>query len=215
MFGYPVPQDILDERGEPVRYWGARAIFQPNASNPIDLLPDRQQCQDDKDPKPLIDWLNKTGLPELKKMQAFKRLSVSSSEVVEFKEGQFTIRCTPNASHGYLYIGAWQHYPKDCQYELTELPEYVVVEGGDPTVWPKDKIKWANAPCDPPPIGAEVVCGMNGRWQGIVTSYFTEHGFLGFEFEADTRPEYHVKQNPGKKKVLLFGIDLESWTPTK
>jgi len=69
MFGRPVPQEIIEKRGQPMRYWGARAIFHPGTQHPIDLLPDRQSCQcaEGLDPKPLLDWLNKTGLTELKK----------------------------------------------------------------------------------------------------------------------------------------------------
>ena len=45
MFGRPVPKEIIEKRGEPVRYWGARAIFHPGTKHPIDLLPDRQGCK--------------------------------------------------------------------------------------------------------------------------------------------------------------------------
>ena len=38
MFGRPVPKEIIEKRGEPVRYWGARAIFHPGTKHPIDLL---------------------------------------------------------------------------------------------------------------------------------------------------------------------------------
>ena len=34
------------------------------------------------------------------------RLTSDSSQVVELKDGEFTIQCCPNASYGYLYIGA-------------------------------------------------------------------------------------------------------------
>jgi len=29
MFGRPVPKEIVEKRGEPLRYWGARAISIP------------------------------------------------------------------------------------------------------------------------------------------------------------------------------------------
>ena len=47
--------------------------------------------------KPLLDWLNTKGMKELQKMRAFTFLSGDSTEVVEFKDGQFTIQCCPNA----------------------------------------------------------------------------------------------------------------------
>ena len=100
MFGRPVPKEIVEKRGEPVRYWGARAIFHPGTKHPIDLLPDRQgcKCAEGLASKPLLDWLNTVGMKELQNMRAFKPLSSDSTEVVEFKDGQFTIQCCPNAS---------------------------------------------------------------------------------------------------------------------
>ena len=73
MFGRPVPKEIVEKRGEPVRYWGARAIFHPGTKHPIDLLGDRQGCKCDEGlaSKPLLDWLNTKGMKELQKMRAF------------------------------------------------------------------------------------------------------------------------------------------------
>ena len=39
MFGRPVPKEIIEKRGEPVRYWGARAIFHPGTKHPSTFLP--------------------------------------------------------------------------------------------------------------------------------------------------------------------------------
>ena len=76
MFGRPVPKEIIEKRGEPVRYWGARAIFHPGTKHPIDLLPDRQgcHCAEGLDSTPLLDWLNTKGMKELQNMRAFKHL---------------------------------------------------------------------------------------------------------------------------------------------
>ena len=97
MFGRPVPKEIIEKRGEPVRYWGARAIFHPDTKHPIDLLPDRQgcKCAEGLASKPLLDWLNTKGMKELQNMRAFNRLSSDSAEVVEFKDGEFTVQCCP------------------------------------------------------------------------------------------------------------------------
>ena len=70
--------------------------------------------------KPLLDWVNSKGMKELQNTRAFKRLTSDSSEVVAFTDGEFTIQCSPNASYGYLYIGAWQYWPKNCRYEQKE-----------------------------------------------------------------------------------------------
>ena len=74
MFGRPVPKEIAEKRGEPVRYWGARAIFHPGTKYLIDLLPDRQgcQCAEGLTSQPLLDWLNTVGMKELQNMRAFK-----------------------------------------------------------------------------------------------------------------------------------------------
>ena len=88
-------------------YWGARAIYQPSSKTnfmPIEILHDRQSCLGEKpDRDELVAWLNTTGMPWLK---ANCRMPSNSSERIEFKDGKFIIRATPNASYGYLYIGA-------------------------------------------------------------------------------------------------------------
>lgn len=205
MFGRSVPQAILDAQGTPVRQWGARAIFHPHTSNPIDLLWDRQQCecQGDRDPQPILDWLNKTGIPKLKKTKEFMFLEAGDNETVEVKDGQFTLQVNPNSSYGYLYMGAWQYYPAGCTYELKELPQHIKMGADNPNNLPQ----WSGK-LDPPEIGAKVVCSMNGEWRGTVVDYFSEHGYVGFRIDAYRRPEYHKKQQPGKRLVLMFGSDL-------
>ena len=196
MFGRPVPKEITEKRGEPVRYWGARAIFHPGTKRPIDLLPDRQNCKcaEGLVSKPLLDWLNTKGMKELQKMRAFKSLSSDSAEVVEFKDGEFTVQCSPNASYGYLYIGAWQYWPKNCRYEQKET---------DP------KAKWSGDKSIPP-IGSKIKASINGPWQGVVTGYFVELGYQGIEVDCTghKRPAYYEKQDGDPKRVLFFGIDL-------
>jgi hypothetical protein len=197
MFGRPVPKEIIEKRGQPVRYWGARAIFHPGTQHPIDLLPDRQgcHCAEGLASKPLLDWLNKTGLKELKKLRAFKNLSSDSSEVVEFTDGEFTVQCSPNASYGYLYLGAWQYWPKNCRYEQKET---------DP------KAKWSSNKFPIPAIGSKMTADFNGPWEGVVTGYFVEHGYQGIEVDCTghKRPAYYEKQGGDPKRVLFFGVDL-------
>ncbi len=197
MFGRPVPNEIVEERGEPVRYWGARAIFHPGTQYPIDLLPDRQgcQCAEGLNSKPLLDWLNKTGLKGLQAMRAFKGLSSNSTEVVEFTDGEFTLQCSPNASFGYLYIGAWQYWPEGCKYEQKEA---------DATV------KWSSTTFPVPGIGSKITATINGRWDGIVTGYFVEHGYQGIEVDCSRGmcPEFYNRQGGDPKRALFFGVDL-------
>jgi hypothetical protein len=193
MFGFPVPQEIVEKRGQPARYWGARAIFHPGMKYPIDLLPDRQSCEcGSLDPTPLINWVNKVGLKALQKLPAFRNLSADSRETVEFKDRQFTIQCCPNGSYGYLYIGAWQYWPENCQYEQK---------------CPTADVKWSGK-MEIPPIGAKVKCNINGRWEGVVTGYFVEHGYQGIECSCSVVPEFFTRQGSDKKRVLFFGVDL-------
>lgn len=197
MFGRPVPKEIIEKRGEPVRYWGARAIFHPGTEHPIDLLPDRQgcKCADRLDAQPLVDWLNKVGLKELRNMRAFKNLSSDSDEMVEFKDGQFTIQCSPQRSFGYLYLGCWQYWSDGCKYEQ---------KTADPTA------KWSSDKFLVPAIGSKVKASMNGQWEGTVEAYFVEHGYQGIEVDcsAGKTPEFHKRQGGDAKRVLLFGVDL-------
>ena len=197
MFGRPVPQEIIDQRGEPVRYWGARAIFHPGTKHPIDLLPDRQgcKCADGLASKPLLDWLNTVGMNEMQNMRAFKSLSSDSTEVVEFKDGHFTVQCCPNASYGYLYIGAWQYWPKDCRYEQ---------KAPDPTA------KWSSDKFAVPAIGSKTKASINGQWEGVVVGYFVEHGYQGIEVDCSKGkwPSFYTKNGGDPKRCLFFGVDL-------
>ena len=197
MFGRPVPKEIVEKRGEPLRYWVARAIFHPGTKHPVDLLPDRQSCKcaDGLDPKPLLNWLNSKGMRELQKLRAFTFLAGDSTEVVEFKDGQFTIQCCPNASYGYLYIGAWQYWPENCRYEQKTL---------DP------RAKWSSDEFPVPAIGTKVRADINGQWEGVVVAYFVEHGYQGIEVDCSKgkRPDFHKRQGGDAKRVLLFGVDL-------
>ena len=197
MFGRPVPKEIIEKQGEPVRYWGARAIFHPGTKHPIELLGDRQgcKCADGLASKPLLEWLNTKGMKELQKIRAFTRLSSDSAEVVEFKDGEFTVQCSPNASYGYLYIGAWQYWPKDCRYEQKA---------------PDARATWSSDEFPVPTIGSKVRAKVNGQWEGIVTGYFVEHDYQGIEVDCSKAkwPERFQEQGGDPNRVLFFGVDL-------
>ena len=128
-------------------------------------------------------------------MRAFTFLSGDSAEVVEYKDGQFTIQCSPNASFGYVYLGAWQYWPDGCRYEQTE---------------PDLTAKWSSAKFPVPTIGARIKASINGQWEGVVTGYFVEHGYQGIEVDCSKgkRPDFHQKQGGNAKRVLFFGVDL-------
>ena len=106
MFGY-----IIKEHK---RYWGARAIYRGFRDDyHIDLLMDRQSVKGMSDPpneddEAFIDWVNKTGLPWLRKEVKRIGLSTDENREIVFKEGDYEIKANPNSSYGYLYIGAAQ-----------------------------------------------------------------------------------------------------------
>jgi hypothetical protein len=106
MFGLPVAG-----KG---RYWGARAIYSGYAHNyHIDLLPDRQHVEPDSDADPdpkarkaFFRWVDKVGLPWLRKEVKRKALGQDSGEMLSFRDGRYRIHACCNCSYGYLYIGA-------------------------------------------------------------------------------------------------------------
>ncbi len=111
--------------------WGARAIYrlatrdekffangkrrkQPKSvtSACIDLLWDRQSLAltaeaDGKDAKALTTWIDKVGLPNLRKLCEDQFLTSDSEDHVEFERDGYAMKASPRASYGYLYITAW------------------------------------------------------------------------------------------------------------
>lgn len=84
--------------------WGARAIFTRGS---IDILYDRQQMTGDPEARHILaGWVDTVGLPKLAELT--KRLRGSETSVVEWDDGEFHIEASPQASYGYLYIGAWR-----------------------------------------------------------------------------------------------------------
>jgi hypothetical protein len=88
-------------------WWGARAIF---TNRFVDLLHDRQSWEgEEKEKKALEKWLNKTGLPKIRKLAS--SLDTRDHEEVRFEDDKHVIVANPRASYGYLYIGAWSKVP--------------------------------------------------------------------------------------------------------
>ena len=115
MFGFP--SDVKD----PELYWGARAILNEahyegfglkmkRIAAYIDLLQDRQSFVGQEDPKKqeFVDWINKRALPSCRKWADDKWVMGDSREVFTFEEGEYVLKASPNASYGYMYIGAWK-----------------------------------------------------------------------------------------------------------
>jgi hypothetical protein len=100
MFGRKAPDGAVVS-------WGARAIYDFDLRHgwQIDLLWDRQQATGSEAHRALLqEFLNKYALPRLR---AECRLGPDSQEVFSFDEGGWHVEASTQASHGYLYIGAW------------------------------------------------------------------------------------------------------------
>lgn len=58
-----------------------------------------------------------------------------------------------------------------------------------------------------PRIGEHVIVRINGFAAGEVLGYFVEDGWLGLYIRPDHRPEWHLKQNPGRNYCMVFGAE--------
>jgi len=111
-----------------VAAWGARAIYTANrqsyAANytkrgtlrkrgreprfTVELLHDRMgPAGDPALVKGLCAWLDKVGMPRLRKECDVKFVTPDSNDRIEFTDGRYTLVASPRESYGYLYIGAW------------------------------------------------------------------------------------------------------------
>jgi hypothetical protein len=112
MFGYPADLE------KPELYWGARAIFEGGRWEGygkkmkyvppyVDLVYDRQSFvgQDHPEKERFMKWLNEEALPFLRKWAV--GVSPDSKDVLNIGSGDFVLKASPNASYGYMYIGAW------------------------------------------------------------------------------------------------------------
>lgn len=126
-----MPEKVKLAHGEPVRAWGARAIYTPpkyakvdyyskrKADKPLpcylDILFDRAGAlgctEGEVETETFIKWINKTALPALRAWCDKRWVSTDSMEVFVLHEGRYTFMATCNGSYGYMYIGCWE-YPQ-------------------------------------------------------------------------------------------------------
>lgn len=110
MFGYKIP-------GDHAMTWGARAIFETHhdrftgkCTRYIDLVWDRQAMVAGEQPEAAVSaftkWINEKALPWLRKEVNRRAVEPSDSTELVFQDGLYELRANPNASYGYLYIGA-------------------------------------------------------------------------------------------------------------
>jgi hypothetical protein len=76
----------------------------------VDVLWDRQSITGGSpgDQKTLVDWLNATGLRELRERCTVSQLSPASHDQIQIRVDGFFLLASPRRSYGYLYIGAWR-----------------------------------------------------------------------------------------------------------
>lgn len=196
MFGLRVPQEIIDAKGAPRSWWGARAIFKPMDLYPIDIPFDRQQCE----PAPekcslLLTWLNEKGMPWLNAEAS--KLNTDDDKTISFSDAKGTILASPQRSYGYLYIGAWRYDPLPNRYELDEVPTEAKWSG-------KDRV---------PAIGEQIGINFNHLGTGVVLDYLIEHGWLGVRVHLDRPPDWFRKQNPHRSWAIVFGTEIKLLSP--
>jgi hypothetical protein len=159
MFGYPieVPRQ---------RYWGARAIFQ-NGS--FSMLPDRQGLDAPQGPETtaFVTWLNCHALPWLRSEIARVGLTSSMNQELVLKQFKYELRANPNASYGYLYIGAVEHTLVECEPQInpaTQKPEKVVKIGEEKFIVDDGIV----------PVGTEGYVKVNNIGPARVVGYYEE-----------------------------------------
>jgi hypothetical protein len=199
MFGFPVPEEMVKEKGEPLRYWGARAIFRAGS---FELLLDRTTLRLQPDDEKIIDSeenialmffarLNDTFLPWLR--NAVKTLDISSDAVETKTQYGYTMMASPKSSFGYLYIGFWEHARPTRKYDLAA---------------PDTEAKWSGK-IAVPNIGERVKINFNQFGKGKVVSYFVEDGYLGVNVKLDKQPAWHKKQNGPTNYACVFGAEVD------
>jgi hypothetical protein len=125
MFGLPVPQDVIDAKGNPVRYWGCRAIDERGT---LDIVHDRVTYNGPEWDKsltpqawrelPFVWWLNKVALPELRLCLP----NMAREQVLPVcDEGLFCL--IARRAGGYVYVGAWEHHTATSKYDLPQRPD--------------------------------------------------------------------------------------------
>ena len=98
---------ILQQIRAPQTVPGARGARLPVLTQSIDVLADRQSCVPDKLPPEFLGWL-KSGLANwLERLCGEKWIEPGGRETFRLDDGPFHAIACPNASHGYLYVGAW------------------------------------------------------------------------------------------------------------
>jgi len=68
-------------------------------------------------------------------------------------------------------------------------------------------LRWSNVK-PMPDIGDAVESSINKLGTGVVTGYFTLHGYVGVLVKLDNPPDWYVEQNEGNKPADFFGAEI-------
>ena len=96
--------------------WSARAIYKSadfrgdgrGNYGPIIDIDQQGFTGEDRSIKALEAWLNTRGLNALRARLKLDYLDVAARREVRVERGGYVIVANPNASYGYLYLGAWK-----------------------------------------------------------------------------------------------------------
>lgn len=186
-WGLPIPNEVLESKGQPRAYWGARAIYAPKRKNLIELIYDQQTLEPEETLYPiLLDWANEKGIPWLK-----EQLKIAKFEKnFRYDAGMFGL--IGQHHRGHINIGVWRHDTSDSQYELAT---------------PDPNAKWTGSFPIPSP-GERVNVIMNQFGTATVIDYSVKSGYLGLRVKPDRLPDWFLKQNPFTSTGTFYGVEL-------
>ena len=167
--------------GELLAAWGARAIFQHRE---LDFLHDRQQALGSEKTRAILGkWIDRVGLPELKKHIKKNGWSSSTKEVFELNRGPFMLKASPRGSYGYMYLTA-------VLKGMESMPDGI----------------WSNTFI--PEIGGFVMAKVNDIGKCRVLGFFERDGRVGVIAKPVKPPKWFVWQNGAHALCCLFGAEI-------
>ena len=170
------------EQADYLAVWGARATF---SEGELYFMPDRQEHIGDTVPVcALTNWINDTALSALKKYIKETNWSNDSKEIFTLNDNLFTLKASPNGSHGYMYLTA-------TLQGTDELPTG----------------KWSGKAI--PKIGDTITAKINNIGKCYVLGYLLQDEWISVIAKPFNPPEWFIKQNGKSALVTLFGAEIE------
>ena len=170
------------EQADYLAVWGARATF---AESELYFMPDRQEHIGDTVPVcALTNWINDTALSALKKYIKETNWSNDSKEIFTLNDNLFTLKSSPNGSHGYMYLTA-------TLQGTDELPAG----------------KWSGKTI--PKIGDTISAKINNLDYCHVLGYLLQDEWISIIVKPLNPPEWFIKQNGKSALATLFGAEIK------